>query len=348
MRPAFPAARSSRYLYVAAAAALLAGGCSGGSPLPPAAPSASNQGSGSPGAHHHRRVSSPPFVYVTNRTPQGTSQLLVYLGGVMSPSVSRKITQGLVDARGVAVDSDGNVYVANGNGHNVLEFAPGGTSLVETYSQGLVRPVDVTVAGTTLYVSDQGNASNGYGQQVFEYRIGTDKPTIAIAGLGSPPQLNEGIAVDPLGSAGQFFVAASTYKQLSANNQCSFGNSYIVGQNLSPTLWVYRQLTENVQVSGMAFDSQGNLYAADPCSNDVAIYSDVDYTWTYQGKVPGTFNKPFFLSVENQTLAVPSDAGASTGSPGYVTLIDLSGKKSALTVTDGLTTPMGAAVGPAG
>lgn len=347
MRPAFNAARSNRYLYVAAAAALLAGGCSGGSLLPPAAPSASNQGSGSPGTHHRRHVPSSQFVYVTNRTPEGTSQVLVYSRGTMSPNVSRKISQGVVDARGVAVDSDGDVFVANGNGHNVLEFAPGGTSLVETYSMGLVRPVDVTVAGTTLYVTDQGNASNGYGQQVFEYTIGSGTVTMAIAGLGSPPQMNKGIAINPRGTSGQFFVAASNYNQLAANNPCNVDDSYIFGQDLSPTLWVYRQLPQNAQVSGVAFDARGNLYAADPCNNDVAIYSDVDYTWTYQGKVPGTFNKPFFLGVENETLVVPSDTGASTGSPGYVTLIDLSGKRSPVTVTDGLTTPMGAAVGPA-
>ena len=85
---------------------------------------------------------------------------------------------------------------------NVLEYAPGGTSVVQTYSKGLVNPISVTVADNTLYVADQGNARNGYAQQVLEYPVGNGTPLIGIAGLGASSQLNEGIAVSPAGSDG--------------------------------------------------------------------------------------------------------------------------------------------------
>ncbi|MGB8909218.1 MAG: hypothetical protein WCC84_10765 [Candidatus Cybelea sp.] len=52
--------------------------------------------------------------------------------------------------QGVAVDPTGNIYVANGSGDNLLEFSPGGASLMQTYSEGLVHPAGVTVAGGTL------------------------------------------------------------------------------------------------------------------------------------------------------------------------------------------------------
>lgn len=52
--------------------------------------------------------------------------------------------------QGVAVDPTGNIYVANGSGNNLLEFSPGGASLRNA-------------------LTDQGDARNGYLQQVYEY-----------------------------------------------------------------------------------------------------------------------------------------------------------------------------------
>jgi len=95
----------------------------------------------------------------------------------------------------------------------------------------------------------------------------------------------------------------------------------------------------------LAFDAHGNLYAADPCANDVAIYSLVKYVWTYSHTVRGTFSSPLFLTIANQFLAVPSATSQGSHHPGYVTVIDLAGRFSKVTISSAIQHPIGAAVG---
>jgi DNA-binding beta-propeller fold protein YncE len=293
--------------------------------------------------HNHARAKERGgYVYVTNRTSQGASELLVYPAGTQNPAPMRTITKNIADVGGIAVDASGNVYVANGGAGNVLEFAPGAASLVKTYSKDLVHPIDVTVANGTLYVADQGNASNGYAQQILEYALGQDTPLIGIGGLGGPAQLNEGIAVDPQ-LKNSFFVAATSLTAIPPAGGCP--GTYTVAQNLMPTLWLDVPLSQNQQAFGLAFDSNGNLYVSDICANDIAIYSRVNYVWSYTGRVSGTFDAPLFLTINGGVLAIPSAGSTHLGSPGYVTLVHLPQQSAAVTITNALQHPVGAAVG---
>jgi hypothetical protein len=297
------------------------------------------------GQPHNIRSSTALYVYASNRTATGSSELLVYDAGSQNPAPVRTIKKNLSDIGGIAVDAAGNLYVANGSAGNVLEYAPGATSLVQTYSKGLADPSDVAVANGTLYVADRGNAANGYAQQVLEYPVGTTTPSLGIAGIGNPPDDNEGIAVNPTARQGTFFASASTLQMVPFAGECS-GSTSSVGDDLFPTLWLNIPLSNNAQAPGLAFDAAGNLYASDPCNNDVAIYSDASETWTYTGKVQGTFDAPLFLTIDGQYLAVPSSGNTQMPQQGYVTVIDLSGSTSTTTITNGLQHPIGAAVGP--
>ncbi len=340
MKPISEITRIASGIY---AAGMILSGCSGGmslSPLLPSSPIAPAR------RIHQDSIAAARYVYVSNLTKYGTSELLVYPVGTENPAPIRTLTKGLSAVEGVAVDPSGNVYVANGGTGNVMAFAPGGTALIETYSLGLAHPVGVTVAGGILYVSDSGNAKNGYAQQVFEYALGGGTPLLAISGLGFySAQMNQGIAVDSLGSAGTFFVSASSLAQMPPPYTCPVDNSYSFAENILPTLWMIIPLSNNKQATGVAFDSQGNLYVADLCANDIAIYSDIKYVWTYSGKVPGTFRDPLYLTVNNGFLAIPSADGATAGSSGYVTIIRLTKGMSGFTITEGLEHPIGAAVG---
>jgi hypothetical protein len=326
-------------------------GCSGGSLQPSFFPPAQSPGHADRSYKQVRSAKSTGYVYVSNRTRQGKSELLVYRVGSRDPSPIQTITRGLVDVEGVAVDPSGYVYVANGSGRNVLKFAPGGGSLVFAYSIGLVHPIAVTVNDGTLYVTDQGDAGDG-AQQVFEYTIGSGAPSNwigsgtpsdAIAGFGSSPLLNQGIAVDSGGSQGAFFVSASTGIVMPPNGVCTTGQEAPVGENLLPTLWKGIALSHTGEPAGLAFDSTGKLYIADICTGSVDTYSYIDYGWTFGGNVSGTFGLPLFLTVDNDILAVPSYHGRTANDPGYVSVTDLASKTPSVTITKGLQHPIGAA-----
>jgi sugar lactone lactonase YvrE len=322
-------------------------GCGAGIQRSPFMPSGAPQEGIAQGRRVHGRLQSVAaggYVYVANLTKRGDSQLIVYLANTVNPSPVKTITQGLSGVEGVAVDPSGDVYVANGNAGSVMEYAPGGTSLIETYSLGLTHPTGIIVSEGILYVADSGNAQNGHAQQVFEYALGNGTPLIAIAGNGIPPQMNEGIAVDPVGSTSHFFLSATSMAQMPPASSCAVAGGYTVAENVFPTLWQNLTLSHNVQASGLAFDISGNLYVADICSNDVAIYSYDQYAWTYSGKVPGTFSAPVFISINNGYLAIPSANGTAGGSTGYVTVIDQKGSSSTVIITNGLEHPIGAAV----
>lgn len=280
------------------------------------------------------------FVYVTNRTSQGGSQLQVYQAGVENPSPIRTITTGLSNVGGVDVDPSGDVYVANGGDGDVLEYSPGAISVIDTYSRGLVNPVAVAVANNTLYVSDRGNGCGG--QQVVEYPVGNPNSPSGVAGPGGcPSSINAGVTVEP--DDGNFWTSASSLTAIPPSTGCP--GSDLVAKNVLPTLWVVITLSNNAQAWGLAFDSGGNLYASDFCNNDVNIYSGSGATWNYTGKVPGTFNAPLFQTIHNEVLAVPSAGNAQSVVPGYATVIDLTDDTAPMTITNGLQHPVGAAVG---
>ena len=181
----------------------------------------------------------------------------------------------LSDPTGVAVDSQGNLYVANTGGNEILEITPSGSVTQLAVSATFNRPAGVAVdAFGNVYVADTGD------NEIREITAAGTMQTLA-SGLRSP----QGVAVD---SAGNVFVADTGDNEIDEIGPggalsviagsvsligCSDGNGTAASFN-GPT--------------SLAFDSSGNLYVADRYNNAIRKItsvgaSDTVTTWAGGG-----------------------------------------------------------------
>lgn len=174
---------------------------------------------------------------------------------------------------GVAVDSSGNIYVADTLNNQILEISPSGVLITTLLGPGagLSGPEGVAVnsAGTLVYVADTGN------NQILEYSGGVATKLVPSFSFNQPA----GVAVD---SSGNVFVADT-------------GNNAIEEIPFSggPVVHLGTSFTFNAP-SGIAVDSSGNLYVADAGSSRVVEISGSTVT-----PLPGTYSNPFGVAVDS-------------------------------------------------
>jgi hypothetical protein len=167
-----------------------------------------------------------------------------------SYALTSTITNGITSADGDALDSKGNLYVANYEGPNVVEYAKGGTSPSFTYSTGLIDPADVTTdSKDNVYVADYGDGSPS---SVFEYAQGSN----TLLNQCSPGGPVEGVVVDPKGDV---FVSYENSSGVGGIAEYKGGLSGCKETVLSPTVEF---------PGGLALDKQGNLL---DCDQDVGV-----------------------------------------------------------------------------
>ncbi|MGI6575022.1 MAG: NHL repeat-containing protein [bacterium] len=101
--------------------------------------------------------------YRQQETPPQEEQVLDALGYTKVEVLSTLAGEPLLDPAGVAVDSDGNIFVSDAAKHQIYKYSPEGRLLAEIGSQGsgaaeFTEPtaLDIDQAGN-LYVADQGN-----------------------------------------------------------------------------------------------------------------------------------------------------------------------------------------------
>jgi len=314
-----------RISLLSVSAALALAGCSSNPSLPAANPES--------GLASRDVKATSTYVYVADRSQE---KLLVYPAFQQNPSPTRTVT-GFTEINGIATDSSGNVYVANGSGGTVIEYAPGATSVVRTLSQGLNDPVNVaTDASGNVYVANQNSTNSA----IVEFPPGTSvTPTRSITtplGHSSPPR---GVVVDP---AGDIFITISGigdfWPPASVTGYCLA----ITGAYEYPaggSAWSSIFLSRNEQAWGIALDTSGKLYASDFCLNRIDVYTPPSYS--YLNGVSGlSESNPVYLTISpSNIMAVPDPGGP------YVTVSDLNGVLPEVTISTGLVGPSGAALG---
>lgn len=115
------------------------------------------------------------LVYVAST---GSSNFVnIYPAAVQSPQPVGTITNGISNPQGLAVDTAGNLYVANNGNNTVTVYPPGQINPSATYTNGIASPLGLTVgADGTLYVANRAGGSNGFGS-VSVYPPGNMNPS---------------------------------------------------------------------------------------------------------------------------------------------------------------------------
>ena len=159
------------------------------------------------------------------------------------------VASGLSGPRGVAVDSAGNVYIAD-TGNNAIKLWTAANNNVTTLvSSGLSGPRGVAVDGAgNVYIADTGNSA------IKKWTvIGSTLTTLVSSGLSSP----SGVAVDGLGNV---YIADTTNNAIKVWTVANGNITTLVSTGLSSPYSV-------------AVDNAGNVYIADTSSNTIKVCS---------------------------------------------------------------------------
>jgi len=230
----------------------------------------------------------------------------------------------------VAVDSQGNVYIADGGNHQVVEVTAAGVASVVSFaglSPSLASATAVAVDGSgNLYVADIANArvvklaagvasvvatasllTNPSGlafdaagdlyiadathSYIVEVPAGGTAAVLSISGLGTALSQPAGLAVDLLGN---LYIADSVNNRIVTVTTGGVGSALtITGETLNTPL-------------GVAADWKGNVYIADDNNSRVlavapggsAAVLDAPLFGTFPSPVPLTLNHPAGVAVD--------------------------------------------------
>ena len=200
----------------------------------------------------------------------------------------QNFTQGIANPQSLSVDSQGNVWVANGN--NTLEKFSANGSLLATLSAGISAPQSVlTDSQGNVWVANQGNWNgNGYSSTVEKFSATGSLLSTLITGISAPQDLvtdsqgnvwvaNQGNnTVEKFSASGALLVALSTGID-TANSLAtdSLGNVYVSLNTSNGTMnhsfineFSASGLLLNTITNGinnpvsLATDSQGNVWVA--------------------------------------------------------------------------------------
>ena len=215
---------------------------------------------------------------------------------------------------GVAVDTSGNLYVADFSNKQVKEI-PAGSNIPVGIGSGFTNPYGVAVdAAGDVYVADYG------ANAVYKIPAGNGAPVAVGSGFSHPT----GVAVD---AAGNVYVA-------------DYANSAVkkipVGSNTPVELLGPGYLNAPI---GIAVDGQGDVYIADKYLNAVRYILAEGGTTSL---LAPSFSSPVGIAVDASGNLFIGDSGS-----GSVKEIAV-GSRTAVVVSSSFNTPYGVAVDGAG
>ncbi|MGA3265934.1 MAG: BACON domain-containing carbohydrate-binding protein [Verrucomicrobiota bacterium] len=237
---------------------------------------------------------------------------------ITTQTMNTLVSSGLNQPRGVAVDSSGNVFIADTGNNAVKEWTQTNKTVTTLVSSGLNGPYSVTVDGSeNVYIADTGNNA----AKEWVAASNTVVPLVT-SGLYSP----SGVALDPSGNVYiadghdevifEWIAANGSVTNLNIPNPNAIchppgvavdiaGNVYF-DDTCGDSLQEFTAINGNVSTlqccwfynpTGVAVDGQGNVYIADQADNWIWEWSPINNNNTVTTLVSG-FNRPGGVAVD--------------------------------------------------
>jgi sugar lactone lactonase YvrE len=201
---------------------------------------------------------------------------------VSASPVTTLVSSGLNSPQGVAVDSQGDVYVADTANNAIKEWNAVTQQITGVVSSGLSGPTAVVVdAFGNVYLADSGNNA------IKEWMAANQQVATLVSGLSNP----SGVAVD---GQGNVYFSNTGNNSIEEWSVASHQLTTLAGSGLS-------------NPKGVAVDGQGNVYFADSGNNTIKEWVAAGGQVT--ALVSSGLNNPTGVAVDGQGNVYLADTG---------------------------------------
>ncbi|RKR81618.1 NHL repeat-containing protein [Mucilaginibacter gracilis] len=238
--------------------------------------------------------------------------------------------------RGVAVDAQGNVYVADLGNNMIRKITAAGvvSTLAGRYTVGYVNATGTAAAfhsPTGVAVDAQGNVYVADRDNHVIRKVTSAGVVTTLAGYGSPGQL------DQTGTAAYFNTPTSLYIDAQGNLYVTDSNNYSIRKVVTSTGVVttvvgnYVLKTGVFAPSGVCMDTKGDFFISDPTGRVFEITAA-----NVLIQLAGSLNGVGFTDGTNASVLFNSPQGVTTDAAGNVYVTDMYNnviRKIAITTT---------------
>ncbi len=312
------------------------------------------QGSPTPGPATSSKLSNPQQValdssgdlYIADDnnnevekvTPSGTLSVIAGTGTGGVPTPGPATSSELSNPTGVAVDSNGNVYICEGGNDEIDKVTPSGT--LSILHAGLNSPYNIAIdASNNLYIADDNHqriAELTPGGVLSTFAGSLNVPGFPTAGPATSSLLYDpyGVAVDPSGNV--YVASTNAYDLLKVTPAGTL--SILAGDNASnaPAYGGAASSSPLVNPYGVAVDSSGVIYIADGDYRTVErIGPTTPAAPTIVSATPGqsSITLSFTPPVSDGTSVINAYQASTNGGTTWQTITTTSGSGNSLQAT---------------